>query len=170
MISKGFSRRSNEPTLYTNINKEGQILIVCLYVDDLIFTGNLSVDTFKSAMMKEFEMADLGLMRYFQGIEVVQSNKGLCICQSKYAKDVLRKFNMLNSKLAPTRVATGTKLSREDKGSNVNPTLFLTATRSDIMYGVSLISRFMESPKDSHWEVGKRILRYVAGNKGYGIF
>ena len=47
--------------------------------------------------------------------------------------------------------------------------MYLTPTRPDNMYGVSLISRFMESPKDSHWQVGKRIMRYVSGAKDLGI-
>ena len=84
---------------------------------------------------------------------------------------------MSNCKSAPTPVITGLKLSTDDEGSTVDPTLFkrlvglmyLTATRPDIMYGVSLISRFMESPKDSHWQAGKRILRYVSGTKDLGI-
>jgi hypothetical protein len=70
------------------------------------------------------------------------------------------------------------KLSKEDKGSKVDPTLlkrlvgsliYLTKTRPDVMYGVSLISRFMEIPKESDWKVGKRILRYVNGTKQVGI-
>ena len=48
--------------------------------------------------------------------------------------------------------------------------MYLTATRPDLMYVVSFISRFMESPKYSHWKVGKRILRYVAGTLGYGLW
>ena len=48
--------------------------------------------------------------------------------------------------------------------------MYLSATRPDLMYVVSLISRFMESPKDSHWKVGKIILRYVAGTVGYGLW
>lgn len=79
MISNGF-RSNSEPTLYIKTNDEGQILIVCMYVDDLIFIDYLSVDMFKSDMMKEFEMTDLGLMRYFLGIEVVQTNKEIFIC------------------------------------------------------------------------------------------
>ena len=47
--------------------------------------------------------------------------------------------------------------------------MYLTATRPDIMYGISLISRSMESPKDSHWQAGKRIMRYVSGTKDFGI-
>ena len=68
--SEGFSRSPSETTLYTKVNQEGKILIVSLYVDDLIFTRDLSVDEFKKAMKMEFEMTDLGMMKYFLGIEV----------------------------------------------------------------------------------------------------
>eukprot|EP00253_Pinus_taeda_P005205 PITA_05205 len=72
----------------------------------------------------------------------------------------------------------GLKLSKEDCSSNVNPTLYkimigslmyLTATRLDIMYAVSFVSRFMERSKETHWQATKRILRYVNGTKLYGI-
>lgn len=159
MIENGFKRFSNEPTLYIKKNKQGHIFIVCLYIDDLICIGDLSIDMFKSAMKKEFEMTDLGLMRYFLGIEVVQNDKVIFIFQTKYAKDVLKSFRMVNCKLASTPISTGSRLCKDDKRSKVNSTIFkryvgslmyLTTTRPDIMYGVSLISRFMDSPKDSH--------------------
>ena len=85
---------------------------------------------------------------------------------------------MSNCKTAPTPVITGLKLSKDDEGSIVDPTLFkmiggilmyLTATSPEIMYTVSLILRFMESPKDSYWKAGKRILMYVSGTKDLGI-
>ena len=144
--------------MYTKVNQEGKILIVCLYVDDLIFAG-YSVDEFKKAMKIEFEMTDLGMMKYFLGIEVTRYEDGIFINQSKYANDVLKRFRMMNCKPAITPIATGTKLSKEDDGSKVDPTLYkrlvgsimyLTATRSDIMFAVSLISRFMELPKNTH--------------------
>ena len=112
--------------------------------------------------MKEFEMTDLGLMRYLLGIEVIQYEKRIFICQSKYIKDVLKRFKMINCNLASTPIATRTKLSKHEKGSSVDPTMFkrlvgslmyMIATRLDIMYGVSLISRFMKSPQNSHWQV-----------------
>ena len=71
---------------------------------------------------------------------------------------------MENCKPVPTLVAIGTNLSKDDEGADVNQTLFkilvgslvyLIATRPDIMQGVSLISRFMETPKDTHWSVEK---------------
>ena len=70
--SHGFSKCSSEATLYIKVNNQGKVLIVCIYVDDLIFTRNFSIELFKSTMKKEFEMTNLGLMKYFLGIEVSQ--------------------------------------------------------------------------------------------------
>ena len=109
-------------------------------------------------------------MEYFLVIEVTQYEDGIFINQSKYVNDVLKRFRMLNCKPAVTPITTGTKLSKEDDGSKVDPTMYkrlvgslmyLTATRPDIMFAVSLISRFMESPKNTYWQAGKRILRYI---------
>ena len=75
LINNGFSRSSNEPTLYVKTIQQGKMLIVCLYVDDMIYTGNLMLEEFRTVMKKEFEMTDLGLMKYFLGIEVTQTDK-----------------------------------------------------------------------------------------------
>jgi hypothetical protein len=69
-------------------DQHSKILIVCLYVDDMIYTGNLELTNFKHAMQSEFEMTDLGIMKYFLGIEVHQSAKGIFVCQQKYATDI----------------------------------------------------------------------------------
>jgi hypothetical protein len=91
---------------------------------------------------------------------------------------MLKRFNIINSKATSTPVITGLKLRKEDEGSKVDPALFkrmvgnlmyLTTTRPDIMYGVSLISRFMKTTKESHWKACKRIMRYVNGTKYFGI-
>ena len=79
LIKSGFNRSQNEPTLYTKTDKHGNILIVCLYVDDMIYTRKLTY--FKHAMQSEFEMTDLGIMKYFLGIEVNQSTKGIFVYQ-----------------------------------------------------------------------------------------
>jgi hypothetical protein len=59
LLRNGFNRSNHEPTLYIKKDQQGKILIVCLYVDDMIFTGNLAIDEFKAVMKKEFEMIDL---------------------------------------------------------------------------------------------------------------
>ena len=64
--------------------------MVCLYVNEMIYTGNLILEDFRTVMKKEFEMTDLGLMKYFLGLEVTQTDKGIFICQHKYATDILQ--------------------------------------------------------------------------------
>eukprot|EP00253_Pinus_taeda_P026483 PITA_26483 len=179
LIENGFDKCEGEPTLYIKENGS-KILIVVLYVDDLIFTSNdasLIVD-FKAVMKGEFEMTDLGFLRYFLGIKVDQSENGVFIYQDKYVEAVLKRFNMQNSKAAVTPTIVGLKLTKEDSSKDFDPKLYksivgslmyLTATRPDIMHAVSLISRFMERPKETHWQEAKRILRYVNGTKGFGI-
>ena len=75
-------------------DQHGKILIVCLYVDDIIYTGNLELTDFKHAMQSEFEMTNLGIMKYFLGIEVDQSTKGIFVCQQKYAIEIIKIFCM----------------------------------------------------------------------------
>ena len=136
------------------------------------------LENFKLVMKIEFEITDPGLMKYFLGIEVEQLDNSIFICQKKYVKNVMSIFKMTNCKPIDTLVATSTKLSKQDQGSVVDPTLYkrlvgilmhLTAKRLDLMYDVSLISKFMEIPKSSHWQQGKRILRYITSTSNFGI-
>jgi hypothetical protein len=80
LIKSGFNRSQNEPTLYTKKDNQGKIMIVCLYVDEMIYTGNIELTSFKHAMQYEFVMTYLGIMKYFLGIEVDQSTKGIFVC------------------------------------------------------------------------------------------
>ncbi|CAL2265083.1 unnamed protein product [Prunus armeniaca] len=87
---EGFEKCYCEHTLLTKSNEGGKLLIVSLYVDDLIFTGNdMSMcEEFKKSMMLEFDMSDLGKMRYFLGVEVLQNSDGIYVSQRKYAHEV----------------------------------------------------------------------------------
>nr|KYP44586.1 Retrovirus-related Pol polyprotein from transposon TNT 1-94 [Cajanus cajan] len=180
LVTNGFLKCPHEHTLF--LKKEGsEILIVCFYVDDLIYTGSdeLMFQQFKTIMMNEFAMTDLGKMRYFLGIEVLQSCTGIYIGQKKYIKDMLNRFDMSDCNSVKNPIAPGTRLLKEDKGTEVDSTIYkqlvgslmyLTATRPDIAHSVSLISRFMEHPKESHFIAAKRILRYLQGTQNLGIF
>ena len=76
--------------------KDGKMLIVFLYVDDVIFTANDAylIENFKTIMKDEFEMTDMGLLRYFLGIEVEKNENKIFISQEKYVNEVLERFNM----------------------------------------------------------------------------
>ena len=79
LTENGFHKSESEPTLYTKVNEKDNMLIVCLYVDDLIFIGDLGIADFKAVMESEFEMTDLGLMNFFLGIEFQQYESGIFI-------------------------------------------------------------------------------------------
>lgn len=178
-LREGFEKCPSEHTLFTKL-VGGKILIISLYVDDLIFTGSdLSMcHEFKNAMMMEFDMSDLGRMKHFLGVEVLQNSNGIFICQRRYAREVLTRFEMASSNAVKNPIVPGTKLSKDEGGTKVDITLFkqlvgslmyLTVTRPDLMYGVSLLSRYMSRPTMSHWLVAKRILRYLKGTTELGI-
>ncbi|KAK2967035.1 hypothetical protein RJ640_003391 [Escallonia rubra] len=119
-------------------------------------------------MAREFEMTDIGLMSYYLSIEVRQMEDGIFISQEAYAKEILKRYGMVYCKPVKTPVECGVKLSKHGEGDKIHPTFFkslveslryLTCTRPDILFGVRLVSRYMEAPTTSHLKVAKRILR-----------
>ena len=101
------------------------MLIICLYVDDMIYIGNLMLEEFRTVMKNEFEMSDLGVMKYFLGLEVTQTDQGILICQHKYVTDILQRFRMDKCKPAETPIALGIKLTKNDDGPTINSTLYM---------------------------------------------
>uniref|UniRef100_A0A251TCA0 Putative copia protein n=1 Tax=Helianthus annuus TaxID=4232 RepID=A0A251TCA0_HELAN len=175
----GFKRCIYEHTLFTKMSKEEKI-IICLYVDDLIIASDSlsSIESFKELMKKEFEMTDMGILHYFLGMEVSFDNGNIILTQQQYAKSLLSKFNMMNCSGISTPMEYGLRLTKQDPDDEVEPNLYrrlvgslmyLTNTRPDIMFAVNKISQFMEQPKRSHWEAGKRILRYIKGTLDQGL-
>lgn len=71
-VDHGFERSEREPTLYAKRCTNRDFIMVCLYVDDMIFAGTSKalIDEFKIQMMKEFEMTDLNFLKYFLGLEI----------------------------------------------------------------------------------------------------
>ena len=150
-------------------------------MDGLIFTGNNPnmFEEFKKAMIKEFEMSDIGLMSYYLGIEVKQKEDGIFISQQRYAKEMLKKFKMDGCKPISTLVECGLKLTMFDGEEKVDATNFkslvgslryLTCTRPDILYATGLISRHMENQTITHLKAAKRILRYIKGTSHLGLW
>ena len=108
---------------------------------------------------------NLGLRKYFLGIEVKQYEVCDFISQSMYATYIWRRFKILNWKWVGTQVVTWTKLSKIEEGSKVDPTplkrmfgslIYSKAKRLYIIFIVSLISRFTKSIKSMHWQVEKK--------------
>ena len=95
LLENGFEKCEGEPTLYIK-EKDGKMLIVVLYVDDVIFIGNDAylIENFKSVVKDEFEMTDMGLLKYFLGIEVEKNENNIFISHAKYVNEILERFNM----------------------------------------------------------------------------
>ncbi|KAL0367758.1 UNVERIFIED_CONTAM: Secreted RxLR effector protein [Sesamum radiatum] len=130
-------------------------------------------------MAKEFEMMGIGLMSYYLGIEVKQRDDGIFISQERYAKEILKRFEMKNCMPVSTPVEYGFKLSSRQNGKKINSTYFkslieslkyLTCTRPDILFGVRLVTRHMKAPTTSHLKVAERILRYIQETFDHVIF
>ncbi|PNY03537.1 copia-type polyprotein [Trifolium pratense] len=140
-----FEKCPSEHTLFVKHKPDRKILIVSLYVDDLIYTRNdlHMMDEFKSLMQKEFSMTDLGKMKYFLGVEVIQSEEGICISQQKYATEILSRFGMEKCNSVSSPIVPGWKLDK-DEGSEatdareykqiVGSLMYLLATRPDLAY------------------------------------
>ena len=141
--------------MYVKGESLSDILIVCLYVDDLLITGKdcSAISTFKQEMKSEFEMSDLGELSYFLGIEFKRTKAGIFMHQSKYTIDVLKRFQMLDCNSVSTPVETSAVLDQSGLEKLVDKTVFrqmvgslryICNTRPDVAYGVGLVSRFLK--------------------------
>ncbi|GJW51568.1 retrovirus-related pol polyprotein from transposon TNT 1-94 [Tanacetum coccineum] len=167
-------------TLFTK-KKSSNLIIVQIYVDDIIFglTCQDMCDEFSKIMHDEFEMSMMGELNFFLGLQIKQIEDGIFFNQSKYIKEMLKKFGLEDSKPMKTPMSSDTKLIKDEECESVDSTkyrgmigslLYLTASRPDIMFSVCLCARFQEAPKTSHLEAVKRIFRYIKGTTHLGLW
>jgi hypothetical protein len=177
---QGYKRGTTDSNLYIKI-KEQNMIVVVVYVDDIIFGSNLTIlrKQFSTEMQKEFEMSMLGELTFFLGLQVTQTEKGIFICQNKYVKEMLKKFQMEDCKPMSTPMVTGCKLSLDDDSPKVDQTmyrsmigslLYATTTRPDIMQVVGLVGRFQSTPKETHLKEVKRIFIYLQATLDFGLW
>ncbi|RVW53763.1 Retrovirus-related Pol polyprotein from transposon TNT 1-94 [Vitis vinifera] len=164
-----------------HLDVKSTFLNVSLYVDDMLVTGSnvrLLVE-FKMEMQDVFEMSDLGIMNYFLGMEIYQFSLGIFISQRKYVVDILKEFKLESCKEVATLLAQNEKISKNDGAKLEEPSayrsligslLYLIATKPDLMFPASFLSRFMSSPSNVHMGVAKNVLKYVRGITNLGIW
>jgi hypothetical protein len=178
LIGLGFKRSESEHAVYLR-GSGAHRLVVGVYVDDLIIAGGhqIDIDVFKAEMQSTFKMSDLGLLRYYLGLEVTQSEAGITVCQSAYAAKILETAGLTGCKPSCTPMEPRLKLSKLSSSPAVDPThyrsivgslRYLVNLRPDLAYSVGYVSRFMEGPTTEHLAVVKRVLRYIAGTLGHG--
>ena len=152
-----------------------------MYVDDIILIGdNISEMTcLKKRLAKEFEIKDLGPLRYFLGMEIARNRSGIFVSQRKYDLDLLKETGLLGCKLGDTPVDPNIRLSNQnssapvDKGRYqrlVGKLIYLVHTRPNIAFAFNLVGQFMHAPYEEHLEVVMRILKYPKGSPRRGLF
>eukprot|EP00253_Pinus_taeda_P005848 PITA_05848 len=146
---QGFSKGSADSNLYIKI-ENNKLLILVVYVDDIIFDSNEEAmsQNFALVMQKEFEMSLLGELTYFLGLQIQQKKGGIFLSQTKYLKQILKKYGMEDSK--PVCTPIGCSLSANDESaamhqptysSMIGSLLYLTDTRPDIMHAVGMLKQ-----------------------------
>jgi hypothetical protein len=148
---------------------------------NIIFGATLDslAHEFSKEMKQEFDMSMIGELNYFLGLQVKKTTKGIFISQSKYAKDLVKHFDLDGKSHAWTPMSTSVKISSALVGKPVDPSLYrsmignllyLTTSRPDIAFSVGVCAHFQANPKESHHTVVKHIIRYVNDTLLYGIW
>lgn len=175
----GFKVANSDYSLFVKLESRMHLLVL-LYVDDMIVTGDDEAEI--SRLMKDlatrFETKNLSEIGCFLGLEVEKSDQGYFISQSRYARNLLERFGMGESKEIATPMEPYLKLQKEEEDPLKDPRrfrqllgslIYLTITRPEIAYSVRVISQFMHNPTTHHLDAAKRVLRYIKGSLAYGL-
>ncbi|GJV47372.1 retrovirus-related pol polyprotein from transposon TNT 1-94 [Tanacetum coccineum] len=130
-------------------------------------------------MHSRFEMSLMGEMKFFLGLQIHQSPKGIFINQAKYALEILKKHNMDNCHSIGTPLATKPKLDvdlsgepvdQSDYRSKIGSLMYLTSSRPDLVQAVCYCARYQARPTQKHLKEVKRIFKYLKGTINMGLW
>ncbi|XP_059275216.1 uncharacterized mitochondrial protein AtMg00810-like [Lycium ferocissimum] len=172
MKKYGYTQSNADHSLFLK-RQNGKITVLIIYVDDMIVTGNDvgEMTKLKTCLSNEFDMKDLGGLKYFLSIEVIRSKQGIFLSQRKYVLDLLKEAGMLDCQPIDTPIEQNHNLEElhDQVPTNkaryqrlVGRLMYLSHTRPDIAYAVSVVSRFMHNPSEVHMNAVIRIMRYLS--------
>nr|GEW89663.1 uncharacterized mitochondrial protein AtMg00810-like [Tanacetum cinerariifolium] len=180
LLKNGFQRGKIDQTLFIK-RKKGDILLVQVYVNDIIF-GSTNKDlckAFEKLMKDKFQMSLMGELTFFLDLQVKQKPDGIFISQDKYVAEILRKFGLKNRKSTSTPIDTEKPLLKDPDGEDVDvhtyksmigSLMYLTSSRPNIMFAVCACARFQVTPKVSHLHAVKKIFKYLKGKPHLGFW
>ena len=160
IVAYSFAQSKSDYSMFTRVHN-GIIIIILVYVDDILVASNdvQAVTYFKNFLDDKFKLKDLGCLKYFLGLEVARSSKGISLCQRKYALELLAKAGELAAKQVKSPIEQHVKLSnyhRELVSDSsqyrrlIGKLLYLTLTRPDIAFSVHQLSQFLSQPRQPH--------------------
>ena len=130
-------------------------------------------------LSQQFKLRDLGALKYFLGLEIARTSQEISLCQRKYALEILTSTGMLGCKPTSTRMIPNLHLALKDGDlideperyrSLVGRLMYLTITRPDITFLVNKLCQFSSAPRTSHLNASYRVLQYIKGIVGQGLF
>jgi hypothetical protein len=130
-------------------------------------------------MYREFKISMIDELSFFLGLQLKQTKDGTFICQSKYVNDLLKRFDMDNSRPTKTPMSRNAHLDLDEGGnlvdlklyrSMIGSLLYLTASWPDIIFSVCMCARFQVSPKECHMMAVKQILRNLRQTPNLGLW
>ena len=180
MLRIGYKQSQGDHTLFIKCSDKGEVTALLVYVDDIIVTENdvAERESFRKRLAQEFEIKELKKLKYFLGIEVAYSKKDIFVSQWTYVLDFLKETRNLCSKAASTPIDSNHRIGRIEEGSSVDKgryqrlvekLIYLSHTRPDIAYSVSVVNQFMHDPKEEYLQAIYRILHYLKATSGKGI-
>nr|GEX41109.1 putative ribonuclease H-like domain-containing protein [Tanacetum cinerariifolium] len=180
LLENGFQRGKIDQTLFIKKQK-GDILLVQIYVDDIIFgsTKKELCKAYEKLMKDKFQISLMGELTFFLGLQVKKKDDGIFISQDKYVAEILRKFGLIDGKSASTPIDTKKPLLKDPDGKDVvvhiyrsmiGSLMYLTSSRPDIMFVICACAHFQVTPKVSHLNAVKRIFKYLKGKPHLGLW
>lgn len=168
-------------SLYTLI-KDTESVAILIYVDDILVTGNsvTLIDQVKKFLHTQFNIKDLGPMKYFLGLEISRSSHGIYLHQRKYCLDIITDTGLLASKPSTIPMeqnhnlqnSTSSELSSKHISIYrrlVGRLIYLTISRPELSYPVHILAQFIAKPKHDHLQAAYRVVRYLKNAPGQGI-
>ncbi|GJS86148.1 retrovirus-related pol polyprotein from transposon TNT 1-94 [Tanacetum coccineum] len=180
LMSKGFTKGTIDPTLFM-IRYGEDILLVQNYVDEIIFgSTNLKFSKrFEKLMHSRFEMSLMGEMKFFLGLQIYQSPRGIFINQAKYALEILKKHGIEKCQSIGTPMSTKPKLDADLSGKLIDQTdyhckigslMYLTSSRPDIVQAVCYCACYQAILTKKHLKEVKKIFRYLRATNNIGLW
>ena len=179
MKAEGYAQSNGDSSLFHRHSPSG-VSILVVYVDDILITGSDAAEAgrLSAALAQEFEIKALGPLRYYLGLEVAYTSRGIFVSQQKYTVDLLKLTDMTECAPVRTPIDPNVKLGEGGDSPPVNhyqyqqlvgKLIYLTHTRPDISFAVHLLSQFMHAPHEIHRQAANQVLAYLKGCPGKGL-
>jgi hypothetical protein len=180
LLDFGFCQSKSDYSLFIKRDTYSFTTLL-VYVDNIIVASDSPtvVEEIKVFLNNKFKIKDLGILRYFLGLEIARTTQGIQICQRKYALDILASSGTLGSRPSKLSMDQNLRLSKDKDDILSEPTyyrklvgklLYLMITRLDISYSVQILSQFMDCPTNLHLTAAFKVLKYLKGAPRQGLF